>query len=100
MNPDISKNRLDLPQTVEQEFNMKAQRAVRAVVMGELEDAYTAFWAHPGGGHFGRLQDAMYAAQLIAQDYGKRFVVEDLVDVPVSQWLDKIKKFVDSRNAS
>lgn len=83
--------------TTEEEFERKATRAVRAVVMGELEDAYAEFHANPGGAGFGRLQEAMYAAQMVAQAYGKTYIVQTLADVPVADWLPTIAKHVHER---
>ena len=78
--------------TVEEEFSNKVTRAVNAVVMGELDDAFAAFRSNPGGPGFGALHDAMWAAQYIKQSSHRQWIQETLPHLPIPLWIDTIVK--------
>ena len=75
---------------VDKDFEIKVTRAVNAVVMGELDDAYTAFRANPGGAGFTDLENAMWAAQYIKQHTHEEWIQKMLPDVPVAKWIEAI----------
>jgi len=78
--------------THEEVFALKVTRAITAVVMGELDDAFAAFRANPGGPGFGALHDAMWAAQYIKQPSHRDWIQKTMPDVPVGLWIEVLVK--------
>jgi len=74
----------------DKEFKTMRMRAITAVVMGALDDAFAAFRANPGGPGFGALHDAMWAAQFIKQSSHEDWIMNKVLDLPIGSWLEVI----------